>query len=165
MLQFSIFGKTWKVVSQEMIKRGIDSKDQLQCRTHGQKYLLQIDEIKRNIEEEEDKQGGDSNYDKKMYQKLQKYQDDKRYLYKVYLDDLSKPGKANKLEFQTDNAKIMFLDSIPKYIKTEVETQTKEMTLSENENGNQSFLQKLQQIKVAIFHEVEMYNYLKDIKK
>ena len=103
MIQFSIYGKTWKVVSQEMMRRGIDSKDQLQCRTHGQKYLLQIEEIKKNIEDEE-KKNGDTNYDKKMYQKLQKYDDDKRFLFKVYLEDQTKSDEAQQLKFQSYEA-------------------------------------------------------------
>lgn len=35
MRQFSIYGKTWKVVSQKMGEKGFDDKDQLKCRTHG----------------------------------------------------------------------------------------------------------------------------------
>jgi hypothetical protein len=33
--QFSIYGKTWKVVSQKMFEKGYKCKDQLKCRTHG----------------------------------------------------------------------------------------------------------------------------------
>jgi hypothetical protein len=89
MQQFSMYGKTWKIVSQKMAENGVRDKDQLQCRTHGQKYLLQIDEIKKNINQ------GSSNlakdFDKKMYQKLQKYQEDRKYLYKMHLK-----GKEDK---------------------------------------------------------------------
>jgi hypothetical protein len=35
MRHFSIYGKTWKVVSAKMAENGITNKDQLQCRTHG----------------------------------------------------------------------------------------------------------------------------------
>ena len=49
MKHFTVWGKTWKVVSQKMCDNGITEKDQLQCRTHGQKYLLSLAEIKENL--------------------------------------------------------------------------------------------------------------------
>ena len=35
MRHFTVWGKTWKMVSQKMAENGIKNKDQLQCRTHG----------------------------------------------------------------------------------------------------------------------------------
>jgi len=49
MRHFTVWGKTWKMVSQKMAENGILDKDQLQCRTHGQKYLLSLEEIERSI--------------------------------------------------------------------------------------------------------------------
>jgi hypothetical protein len=69
-----------------MSENGIKDKDQLQCRTHGQKYLLGLEEILTTI-----KQSGNSgNFDKKMYQKLQKYEEDKRFLYSLLSEDEEK---------------------------------------------------------------------------
>jgi hypothetical protein len=68
-----------------MEENGITDKDQLQCRTHGQKYLLSIEEIRKNIENDPEKVANE--FDKKMYQKLQRYQDDKRYLFSLHLKD------------------------------------------------------------------------------
>lgn len=48
-----------------MEESGITDKDQLQCRTHGQKYLLSIEEIRTCIEEDAAKVA--NNFDKKMY--------------------------------------------------------------------------------------------------
>ena len=81
MRHFQIYGKTWKVVSAKMAENGILNKDQLQCRTHGQKYLLSLQEIQRNIEENQ------GQMDKKIYQKMIRYEEDKRYLYQKYLED------------------------------------------------------------------------------
>ena len=49
MRHFTVWGKTWKMVSQKMTENGITNKDQLQCRTHGQKYLLSLEEIEKTI--------------------------------------------------------------------------------------------------------------------
>lgn len=49
MRHFSCYGKTWKVISQKLSENGILNKDQLQCRTHGQKYLLGLEEIRDSI--------------------------------------------------------------------------------------------------------------------
>jgi hypothetical protein len=51
MRHFSVYGKTWKVVSAKMSENGIKNKDQLQCRTHGQKYLIGLGEIVNSIGE------------------------------------------------------------------------------------------------------------------
>ena len=105
MRHFSVYGKTWKIVSQNMCDNGIKDKDQLQCRTHGQKYLLSLEEIRKTIAE------GDSelckSFDKKIYQKLQRYEDDKRYLYQLFLQDqITNPAKGQiHLEFQSEVAK------------------------------------------------------------
>jgi hypothetical protein len=58
----------------------------------------------------------------------------------------------------------MFLSSIPKYLQDEVEN-TPEGNSDMSDTGNQSFIKKLEQIKVAIVNEMEMYDYLKDLKK
>ena len=70
-----------------MKENGIKDKDQLQCRTHGQKYLLSIEEIRKNIAADEDIKIIATTFDRKMYQKLQRYQDDKKYLFGLYLKD------------------------------------------------------------------------------
>lgn len=118
MRQFSIYGKTWKIVSQNMEESGITDKDQLQCRTHGQKYLLSIEEIRESIHKGAANVA--SKFDKKMFQKLHRYQDDKRYLFGLYLKDQNKDWKQGQtqpfLKFQTEKAKEGFLKSIPKYI-------------------------------------------------
>ena len=95
-----------------MYENGYKNKDQLQCRTHGQKYLLGIEEIREKIE----KKKQNEKLDQKFYQKLQKYHDDKRYLYGLYLEDKKNP-EDTKLEFQSDQAEKMFMDTIPKYIQ------------------------------------------------
>jgi hypothetical protein len=105
-----------------MEESGITDKDQLQCRTHGQKYLLSIEEIKENIEKDVSKVA--TNFDKKMFHKLHRYQDDKRYLFGLYLKDQSKDWKEGQrtpyLKFQTEKAKEGFLNSIPTYLKDEL---------------------------------------------
>jgi len=116
MRQFSIYGKTWKIVSEKMKDNGVKGKDQLQCRTHGQKYLLSITEIMEKILKNPSLIA--KTFDKKMYQKLQRYQDDKRYLFGLYLKD--KCQTQPSLDFQTDKARKDFLLSIPGYIKEEL---------------------------------------------
>tara|TARA_B110000305_G_C18846994_1_gene362755 strand:+ start:82 stop:387 length:306 start_codon:yes stop_codon:yes gene_type:complete len=95
MRHFSIYGKTWKVVSQKMAENGIHGKDQLQCRTHGQKYLVGLEEIRKSIENADKSSGA---MDKKIYQKLQKYEDDKRYLNSIYLQDIASKTSENATE-------------------------------------------------------------------
>ena len=57
--------------------------------------------------------------DKKIYQKLQRYEDDKRMLYGLWMEDEKNPEMPRKLEFQSDEAKKLFEQSIPECIKTE----------------------------------------------
>lgn len=60
--------------------------------------------------------------DKKIYQKLQRYEDDKRNLYSLYIDDQlnqSKPQYELRLDFQSDDAQKLFEKSIPECIKHE----------------------------------------------
>ena len=82
MRHFIVFGKTWKVISQRMQDNGITDRDQLQCRTHGQKYLLSLEEIRDNINK-----GKNQAFDKKTFQKIQRFEDDRKYLYNLYLED------------------------------------------------------------------------------
>ena len=88
MRHFTVWGKTWKMVSQKMTENGITNKDQLQCRTHGQKYLLSLEEIEKTIKKQmEGKTKQQEPLDKKIYQKIQRYEEDKRYLLKIYNQD------------------------------------------------------------------------------
>ena len=60
--------------------------------------------------------------DKKIYQKLQRYEDDKRNLYELYLKDLLNQSKENytlQLDFQSDEAQKLFEMSVPECIKHE----------------------------------------------
>lgn len=100
MRHFQVYGKTWKVVSSKMAENGIRNKDQLQCRTHGQKYLLSLSEIQRNIAD------STGQMDKKIYQKMQRYEDDKRFLYQNLLEDLQPKNKKPflNLDFQSAEA-------------------------------------------------------------
>ena len=84
MRHFSVYGKTWKMVSKMMSENGFVNKDQLQCRTHGQKYLISLQEIQNGIKQS-DEAGPRCLTQKKIYQKLQKYEDDKRFLYELFL--------------------------------------------------------------------------------
>jgi hypothetical protein len=57
--------------------------------------------------------------DKKVYQKIQRYEDDKRFLHKLYLEDnknSNDPDSKINLEFQSDQARIQFEKSIPDYV-------------------------------------------------
>jgi len=57
--------------------------------------------------------------DKKIYQKIQRYEDDKRFLHKLYLEDQlnrDEPDAKIKLEFQSDQARYQFERSIPDYV-------------------------------------------------
>jgi hypothetical protein len=65
MKHFTVWGKTWKVVSKKMSDNGITTKDQLQCRTHGQKYLLSLEEIQNSL-----KKSFESSIDKKISLKI-----------------------------------------------------------------------------------------------
>ena len=97
-----------------MVQNGIKNKDQLQCRTHGQKYLLSLEEIERSISKFlSDKTKAQGNHgasnpeyqqlDKKMYPKLQRYEDDKRFLYKIYLSDQStRPNQSKSHKLNLD---------------------------------------------------------------
>ena len=84
MRHFTVWGKTWKIVSQKMIENGISDKDQLQCRTHGQKYLLSLADIHKNLTK---KDFAGKQLDKKIFQRIQRYEDDKRYLFNQFLKD------------------------------------------------------------------------------
>ena len=166
MRHFSVFGKTWKVVSQRMAENGIKNKDQLQCRTHGQKYLLGLEEIKKTIEQ--DGKEVSTNFDKKIYQKLQRYEDDKRYLYSMFLQDEQKTAKKINLNFQNEESRKRFLMTVPEYIVDETQgngSKPPTPTSSKSNIGNEQFLQKLNQIGESITHELDLYEYLKDLKK
>jgi hypothetical protein len=68
-----------------MVENGIKDRDQLQCRTHGQKYLLSLEEIRdKTIEQDDVALSTNFELDKKIYQKLQRYEDDKRFLFGLY---------------------------------------------------------------------------------
>jgi hypothetical protein len=85
----------------------------LQCRTHGQKYLLSLQEIQKSI------QNNNGQMDKKVYQKIQRYEDDKRFLHRLYLEDSQNrddPNAKLNLEFQSEQARIQFEKSIPDYV-------------------------------------------------
>lgn len=103
MRHFSVYGKTWKVVSAKMAENGIKNKNQLQCRTHGQKYLIGLQEIVDSIEDTMNKKGkGGQPMDKKIYQKLQRYEDDKRFLFDLFIKDQLNYAKKDyepKLDF------------------------------------------------------------------
>lgn len=53
-----------------MAENGVEDKDQLQCRTHGQKYMLQIVAIAKSIADSETGAKMVADIDKKMFQKL-----------------------------------------------------------------------------------------------
>ena len=54
-----------------MAENGIKNKDQLQCRTHGQKYLLSLEEIEKSITKLlNDKNQNNEPLDKKIYPKI-----------------------------------------------------------------------------------------------
>lgn len=60
--------------------------------------------------------------DKKIYQKLQRYEDDKRFLFKLFINDQLNMAKENyspKLDFQSDQAQDLFEKSVPECIKRE----------------------------------------------
>jgi hypothetical protein len=109
-----------------------------------------------------------------MYQKLQRYQDDKKYLYGLHLKDLNKEWpiddkdfKRPYLDFQNENARAGFLRSIPDYIKDDFasyeDDHDQKSELSEQQPKN--FMKKLKQIEEAIKHELELYDMLKELKK
>lgn len=149
MKHFSVWGKTWKVVSQKMIENGIVGKDQLQCRTHGQKYLLSLQEIQRCLHKEKS-----SNLDKKIYQKICRYEEDKRYLLGLYGEDFDRIEEEKTLQFQDDWSKQKFENSIPDYIRNPTD-----------ENKNMNFDDKVKQIRYSVDEELILYDYLKDLKK
>ena len=55
--------------------------------------------------------------DKKIYQKIIRYEEDKRFLYQKFLEDKTKKSGKINLEFQSDLAKKHFELSLPPYIK------------------------------------------------
>jgi len=145
MRHFVIYGKTWKVVSQMMTENGIKDKDQLQCRTHGQKYLLSLEEIKKTIE----KSGITKDFDKKIYVKMTRYEDDKKFLYKLYLKDQAQGYQSNLL-FQSEHGEEMFRRSIPPFIEREV-SQGQRDQVSE---GSTCYETKTREINQAIRNEL-----------
>lgn len=57
--------------------------------------------------------------DKKVYQKIQRYEDDKRYLHRLYLEDNKNrddPSAKINLDFQSEQARKQFELSIPDYV-------------------------------------------------
>ena len=57
--------------------------------------------------------------DKKVYQKIQRYEDDKRYLHRLYLEDNKNrddPNAKINLDFQSEQARKQFELSIPDYV-------------------------------------------------
>tara|TARA_B110000285_G_C15048643_1_gene575761 strand:- start:238 stop:516 length:279 start_codon:yes stop_codon:yes gene_type:complete len=78
--------------------------------------------------------------DKKIYQKLQRYEDDKRYLYNLFIKDqlnLSKEDYVPQLDFQSDDAQTLFEKSVPDSIKRECREKLKpdEMMQDHEENS------------------------------
>ena len=139
-----------------MVENGITDKDQLQCRTHGQKYLLSLADIHKNLEGYIS--GKITSLDKKIYQKIQRYEDDKRYLYNLYLKDQALTGDKPKiLAFQDDASEGMFWRSIPGYIRN---THGKKKTPSKLD-----FSEKVVMIRDSVGQEIEQYDYLKNLKK
>jgi len=66
--------------------------------------------------------------DKKIYQKIQRYEDDKRYLHRLYLEDnkvRDQPDSPLHLEFQSEQARIQFEKSIPDYVLQDEEMKQK----------------------------------------
>ena len=43
--------------------------------------------------------------DKKIFQKLTKYEEDKRFLQRLYLEDMESKGGDQKLKFQSDESR------------------------------------------------------------
>ena len=64
----------------------------MQCRTHGQKYLLSLADIHKNLSK---KEVGAKQLDKKIFQRIQRYEDDKRYLFNLYLKDQSSGAEGD----------------------------------------------------------------------
>jgi hypothetical protein len=56
------------------------------------------------------------------------------------------------------------LNSIPEYIKEEINCDEKQSDL-EGQEGNTDFIEKLDQIKEAINYELQLYENLKNLKK
>ena len=110
--------------------------------------------------------------DKKVYQKIQRYEDDKRFLHKLYLEDNKnrddQHSKIN-LEFQSDQARIQFEKSIPDYVlqdeKKEQKNEGQIFNVESGEENNENFPDKLIQISSAIEQEIQLYELLRDLKK
>lgn len=113
--------------------------------------------------------------DKKIYQKLQRYEDDKRFLFDLFIKDQLNYAKKDyepKLDFQSVEAQDLFEKSIPECIKQECRDRMKPEQMMMDENGSEdsnggstTFDEKLQQILAAIKFEQELYELLKDLKK
>ena len=98
--------------------------------------------------------------DKKIYQKLQRYEDDKANLYTLYIQDQlnqSKPHYNLKLDFQSDEAQKLFENSIPECIKRQCRQKQPEILIdadnSADSNVSTNFETKLKQILEAIKYE------------
>ena len=110
--------------------------------------------------------------DKKVYQKIQRYEDDKRFLHKLYLEDNKNrddPDSKINLEFQSDQARIQFEKSIPDYVlqdeKKEQKNEGQIFNVESGEENNENFPDKLIQISSAIEQEIQLYELLRDLKK
>lgn len=106
--------------------------------------------------------------DKKIFQKLTKYEDDKRMLYGLYLKDQANPSDEDiNLDFQSDNSKHMFVQSIPEYIKDWFKQRKTQPDQADSDDFSVtiSFDEKLKQVYPAIGKELELYEILKNLKK
>lgn len=124
--------------------------------------------------------------DKKIFQKLTKYEDDKRFLEKLYRDDVAK-GKCEEeksLQFQSEESCRLFELSIPLYIKQGISgtpggAKDAAIDVDQADEGSQGsnnseescmgggipFYEKLKQVLDAITQELDLYENLKDLKK
>ena len=97
--------------------------------------------------------------DKKIYQKIQRYEDDKRSLYNLYLkDQAAPPDKPKILAFQDNDSEAMFYASIPGYIRQEKASKKKTPQ-------KMDFQEKVGMIRDSVAQEIEQYDYLKNLKK
>ena len=96
------------------------NKDQLQCRTHGQKYLLGIAEIINEIKASTARkdQAKTMFYKKSSYHKMIKSVEDKKFLFSLFLrDQNSKATLENReLAFQDARSQNLFMATIPEFI-------------------------------------------------
>ena len=91
---------------------------------------------------------------------MTRYEDDKKYLYKLYLKDKAQ-GEPTSLLFQSEKGEAMFLSSIPPFIEREI-SQGQRDHISE---GSASYETKTREIDTAIRNEIGLYEYLKNLKK